>query len=246
MRPETARDAVAADVSSRAQALDPTRSCIVQAPAGSGKTLLLASRYLKLLPRVRHPEDVVAITFTRKAASEMRARVREALARAAAGASARHAADRELLEAARAALEHARRSGWNLLEAPGQLEITTIDALNQRLARQMPLLARLGAPPVIDPEPYPAYREAATRTVEALADGGDIARDVALVLEYLNNDADRLVQLLADALQRRDQWLPLLAPLAAGSDAAAPRAALEAAWTWLVDDALRAAFDLIG
>jgi ATP-dependent helicase/nuclease subunit A len=243
MLPDSRAD-LAADAAARAQALDPTRSCIVQAPAGSGKTTLLASRYLKLLPRVRRPEDVVAITFTRKAASEMRARVHGALERAAAGADARHAADRELLEAARAALAHAERSGWHLLEAPAQLEITTIDALNQRLARQLPLLARLGAPPVIEPDPRPCYREAATRTVEALGEGGEIARDVALVLEYLNNDADGLVDLLAAALERRDQWLPLLTPLAAGGESQT-RAELEAAWTWLVADALRIAYELI-
>ncbi len=56
-------------------ALDPSRSVVVEACAGSGKTWLLVSRIARLLLDGARPSQILAITFTRKAAQEMQARL---------------------------------------------------------------------------------------------------------------------------------------------------------------------------
>ena len=65
-------------------AADPTRSVVLRAAAGSGKTRVLVDRFIRLCvqdaPSVAHPRSVLAITFTRKAAIEIQERL---LARAA-------------------------------------------------------------------------------------------------------------------------------------------------------------------
>src|SRR5205814_5731274 len=68
-----------ADAEARERAVDPRRSILLQAPAGSGKTSMLTQRFLRLLCTVDEPGAILAITFTRKAAAEMRARVTQAL-----------------------------------------------------------------------------------------------------------------------------------------------------------------------
>ena len=199
-----------ADAQERQRALDPSRSFLVQAPAGSGKTELLIQRYLTLLARVAQPESVLAITFTRKAASEMQARVLKALADAA-GPAPESAHDRHTWELARAVWQRDQAHDWNLRANPSRLRIQTIDAFCAALTRQMPWLARFGAQPEATEDATPLYREAARRTLALVEQEDDQQRPwadaIALVLRHLDNQWGKLEDLLIAMLRTRDQWL---------------------------------------
>ena len=200
-------DLLREDAASRERALE-LGSFIVEAPAGAGKTELLTQRVLRLLAVVEEPEEVVAITFTNKAAAEMKARILASLARAAAGDRPAEPHRRITFDLACAALAAGAARDWRLLENPGRLRITTIDALCASLARQMPLLSRFGAQPRLADKPRRHYEEATRRTLALVEDEDAAGAAVADALRHLDNDAGRLAGLLADMLARRDQWLP--------------------------------------
>ncbi len=200
----TLTSAVLPDLQARRDALDAARSFIVQAPAGSGKTELLIQRHLALLATVGAPEEIVAITFTRKAAAEMRHRVLDALATESPEAGAR---EQRTLELARAARARDAERGWDLAHNPARLRVQTIDALCAGLTRQLPLVSRLGAAPEIVERAEHRYREAARAAIALVESQQDVADSVARLLVHLDNDAARLEELLADMLARRDQWI---------------------------------------
>ena len=203
-------DLRAADARARERALDVGRSFIVQAPAGAGKTELLTRRFLALLATVAEPESILAITFTRKAAAEMRDRILGALRAVHAPDPARPLQERTL-QLARAALAADATRGWNLLAQPGRLRIQTIDALNLGLARRLPLLSGLGAGLGIEEDARELYRTAAERLLEQLPHG--VASDsaaVATLLAHVDNRVGLFVELVIEMLMRREGWLPVL------------------------------------
>ncbi len=218
----------AADQGQRLEALDTARSFIVQAPAGSGKTELLIQRFLALLARVDRPEAVVAITFTRKAAAEMRHRIVAALG-SAAGPRPATPHEAHTWNLAREAVARNDRLGWRLAEHPARLRIQTIDSLCAMLVRRMPWVSRMGAAlsPVDDAGHL--YARAARQTVSLLdAEGtpADVAEAVAVLLAHLDNHFGRVEQLLSVMLGTRDQWIRHVADRGrhrALPDAPAPR-----------------------
>ncbi len=196
------------DQAARERALDVSASFVVQAPAGSGKTSLLTQRLLALLAIVDLPEEILAITFTRKAAAEMRTRVVEALRAARSPFEPVNAHDRTTRTLARKALARSAERGWSLELQPSRLKIQTIDALAQSLARAMPILSRAGASLDVETEAEVLYDEATQRLMSELEDGGTVARNLATVLEHFDNDYDQVRRLFVSMLARRDHWLP--------------------------------------
>ncbi len=197
-------DALQLDARARREALDVRRSMLLQAPAGSGKTTVLTARYLALLAAVDTPEEILAITFTRKAAAEMRHRVLAAL-QAAQGGQEVPGIEPALLLAARQC-DHDR--GWSLLRNPSRLRIETIDALNHRFASQLPVASRSGPSLTIAAAPAPLYQRAARRCLEQALQDAEAAEACELLFERLDNGWRRLEQLLSEMLQRRSHWLP--------------------------------------
>ncbi len=196
------------DQAARSQALDPSQSFIVQAPAGSGKTELLTQRVLLLLSHAeQNPEEVVAITFTRKAAFEMRARIISALETAHHGTPPTDAHALQTYHLARAVLQRDQELGWQLLANPNRLRTTTIDSLCARITSQMPIVTGLGAQPRISDDCHELYQQAARQCIASLDSNQPWVEALAMLLEHLDNDIGKVERLLMAMLATRDQWL---------------------------------------
>ncbi|HXI09534.1 MAG TPA: UvrD-helicase domain-containing protein, partial [Thermodesulfobacteriota bacterium] len=191
----------------RDSALDPSRSFIVQAPAGSGKTELLMQRYLVLLSVSEKPEEVLALTFTKKAAGEMQNRITGALVKASEGVEPVEAHEARTVALAGEVLKRDAALGWGLLENPGRLKVQTIDSFCSWLVRQMPILSRLGKQPAISETPEELYAEAAELTVGLVDDEGPDGDAVRGALTHLDNSMRNLTERLVIMLSRRDQWM---------------------------------------
>ncbi len=223
-------DRLEEDRQARLRALD-VASFIVEAPAGAGKTELLTQRYLRLLAVVEHPEEVLALTFTNKAATEMRDRILGSLERAAGGEVPDQPHKRQTFDLAQGVLVRDREQGWGLLGHPGRLRITTIDALCASLARQMPYLSRFGAQPGVAEDAASHYATAARRTLEMVEADGPDAEVVAAALAFMDNNAGRLEKLLVSMLGRRDQWLQRATQIESGE----MKAEVEAGFAALIE-----------
>ncbi|MGK7297163.1 MAG: UvrD-helicase domain-containing protein [Candidatus Wenzhouxiangella sp. M2_3B_020] len=218
------------DREQRLAAVEPQRSVIVQAPAGSGKTTLLVERFLALLDVVEAPEEILAITFTRKAAAEMRERILRFLEP---GFSTDAPHEQAALDKARAIADKAAE--WDLAANPQRLMIRTIDSFSHYLARTMPVASRLGPVPAPADNTTALYRRAARRVLDAV-DNDELSADLSLVLLWRDHRTRDVEDLLVGLLGKREQWLRAL-----GVTGAPDRALLERVLESVVVDRLRAA-----
>src|SRR5688500_18746868 len=139
-------------------ACDPRRSVAVEACAGAGKTWMLVSRIVRALLAGAHPQEILAITFTRKAAGEMRERLAQWLSQWSAPNADDAQRIRELqargMDQRQAALLAPALAGLHerLLASGRQVPIHTFHAWFSQLMRSAPLelLSELGLQPAME------------------------------------------------------------------------------------------------
>ena len=186
------------DQDQRNLALNVGGSYIVQAPAGSGKTTLLVERYLNLLMIVQRPEEILAITFTKAAAAEMKARILATL--------------NEDSELARRVSQRDAAMDWKIRYNPGRLKIQTIDSFAKELATQIPGLHSVSGMDIAK-DAKPLYEAAAQSLLGQLYSDNPAKNYIADFLAMLDNDANTAQRLLIAMLTKRDQWLDLTSHL---------------------------------
>lgn len=230
------------DLEARQAALDPSRSCIVQAPAGSGKTGLLVYRMLTLLGQVEMPQQVLSITFTRKATAEMRSRLIELLRWAELGRTSADAFEQQGLDLAARVLQQDQRHAWGLLNSPHQLQIQTIDAFSAKLSASMPWLSRLGDRPRTTDQADAHYAAAIEQLLaELLDESSPVLDSLVSVMTELDFNYNKARQLFSVMLAKRDQWLRHLLP----NDVGDLRTELQRAWRGVVENHLNTLESLI-
>lgn len=145
------------DLPDRQAALDTSRSHHVEAPAGSGKTLLLTMRFLKLLGEVRHPGEILALTFTDRAAGEMRDRIIRYLKKARDRTPPSDEFEAEILELAAKAMQR-QQHFQPILTSSNGLNVMTFHGFCHYLVKRAPLEA--GVAPdceIIDEKELPVF-----------------------------------------------------------------------------------------
>lgn len=202
-------------------ACDPRRSVAVEACAGAGKTWMLVSRILRALLDGAAPQEILAITFTKKAAGEMRERLQQWLADFAAPRAAetpeawQERLDAELLargiEPQR--LPSQREQLQNLypsLLAQGRpVQIRTFHSWFAALLRSAPLsvLQQLGLPSSYEllEDDADAVAEVWRRYLRRVAGDADLSADYAALVATLGRH--RAHAALEGALARRVEFL---------------------------------------
>ncbi len=181
------------DQAARDFAVDPGHDVVLEASAGTGKTRVLVDRYVRLLERGVDPRHILAITFTRKAAAEMRDRVIATLTRRAESGSF-------------------SPSLWHRLRPRmADIQISTIDAFCFMLLREFPLEAD------VDPAFEVADEtEMARFAVEALdlalrAARGLVHDDETVRLLLVRVKTPVLREALSTLIDRRQVALPAVA-----------------------------------
>ena len=145
---------------------------------------------------MERPEQVLAITFTRKAAAEMRERVMEALDAAKQGIQAENEHEARTQSLADAVLAHSRALNWSLTAE--SLNIRTIDGLAAQLNRVMPVLSGLGGGITVTDDVLPLYQKATSELYELVGEESSRGEALRQLLLSMDNNWQRCSELLIE------------------------------------------------
>ena len=180
------------DRKARCEAVKPEHSVLVRAPAGSGKTTLLAQRYVNLLKDGVEPERIACVTFTRKAAGEMRRKIQEEIDKAASGT------------------EVDVSEGLRKYAGPGhgsRIRVQTIDGFHRSLVRADSLLA--GVMPNFKSEVNrDHYYEVAGDAISRFSPKPGNQSQTKTIRPPLRDWSESMVlRKVVDMLKNRDRWM---------------------------------------
>jgi ATP-dependent helicase/nuclease subunit A len=198
---EPPEDAMPPDQPARDFAVDPANHVVLEASAGTGKTRVLVDRYVGLLAAGVDPRHILAVTFTRKAAAEMRERLVAELGR-------------------RADAGRISRDIWRDLSGRlADIQVSTIDAFCFGLLREFPIEA--GVSPDFDVADETEMARFAAEAIDltlAVA-RGLVDTDEAVRLLFARVRPMALQNALASLLDRRQVALPAIATFVRASTA---------------------------
>ncbi len=187
-------------------ALEPGRNVVVEASAGSGKTWLLVARIVRLLLAGAEPGEILAITFTRKAAQEMSQRLRDWLTMLASEGQARAFLQGIGISEPDALSQRARALHEAVLLADPGITITTFHGWFAQLLRSAPLDSGLPRTAALI-EDLSAIRDEAWLTfVDQLRGEPDGASARLLDKLFRDYGLDNTRRVLDSFLQKRVEW----------------------------------------
>ena len=192
----------------RKRSVTPFQSFFIEADAGSGKTEQLTRAILVRLSVASAPEKILPITFTKKAAAEMGARVFKYLKMGLSDTPPEEPHLLETWELAKKALANSDKNGWDLLNNPGRLQIMTIDSFCLQLINAHPVANKYGGTITPVEDCSLLYERAASNFLSTTDDKASNLRNN--FVSYCGNNSERAKSYLTSLLGNRDQWLPLL------------------------------------
>jgi len=191
-------------------ALDPNHSVVVEACAGSGKTWLLVSRIVRLMLAGSAPAEILAITFTRKAAQEMQARLNDWLRHLATAPEPqvreflrqRALSDDEITRC----LPEARRLYELTLHSRPQVTINTFHGWFLDLLQHAPLQTGASGGVALLEQTSPLLDEAWQALAEQLRDAPDSATAHSLTTLFRDYGLSNTRALMQRFITHRAEW----------------------------------------